>query len=190
MDIHTVIIIFIAAVRIIGRIVWWPVSKLVSIAIVLLAPFYNVFTFILLPFIHLGGAVIRVISIPFTVKWLERIEVKHSILTRKDSIKAKSAQTVYVFLGTAGLIGCLTGAILFAIFKVLSSSLSIDQTVVPQPREKGRTAAEFRAARHVKREEIIVHSPTATPVVLKKVAGPRRRGLLSQAIIEEEDSDL
>jgi hypothetical protein len=96
---------------------------------------------------------------------------------------------VYVFLGIAGLLGCLTGAILFAISKVLSSSLSIDQTVVPQPREKGRVAAEFRAARRVRREEMVAHSPTATPVMLKKVGGPRRRGLLSQAIIEE-DSDF
>ena len=104
--------------------------------------------------------------------------------------KLKGVQTLYVFLGTASLIGCLTGAILFAMFKFLSSSLNIEKTIVPEPREKGRTTAEFRAARRVKREEMIDHSPSATPVVLKKVTGPRRRGLLSQAIIEEEDSDF
>jgi hypothetical protein len=102
----------------------------------------------------------------------------------------KGVQTLYVFLGTAGLIGCLTGAIVFAIFKFLSSSLNIDGTIVPQPRENGRTTTEYRAAKRVKREEMVDHSPSATPVVLKKVAGPRRRGLLAQAIIEEEDSDF
>jgi hypothetical protein len=72
----------------------------------------------------------------------------------------------------------------------MSSSLNIDKTIVPEQRGKRRTTEDFRAARRVKREEMIDHSPSATPVVLKKVAGPRRRGLLSQAIIEEEDSDF
>jgi hypothetical protein len=96
-------------------------------------------------------------------------------------------QTLYVFLGTAGLIGCLTGGIIFTVYKFLSSSLNIDGTIA---REKGRTTAGYRAQRRVKREDMVDHSPRATPVVLKKVAGPRRRGLLSQAIIEEEDSDF
>jgi hypothetical protein len=99
-------------------------------------------------------------------------------------------QTLYVYLGTAGIIGCLTGAILFIIFKFLSSSLNLDAAIVPKAPDKGRTAAEYRAARRVKREEVIDHSPSATSIILKKVAGPRRRGLLSQAIIEEEDSDF
>ena len=76
MDISTVTTIFIAAVRVTGLIISWPISKLINATIILLVPFYNVITFILLPFIHLGGAVIRVLSIPFTVKWLERIEVR------------------------------------------------------------------------------------------------------------------
>jgi hypothetical protein len=99
-------------------------------------------------------------------------------------------QTLYVYLGTAGLIGCITGTILFVIFRSLSSTLNIDAPIVPKQREKGRTAAEYRAARRVNKEDSIDHSPSATPVVLKKVPGPRRRGLLSQAIIEEEDSDF
>jgi hypothetical protein len=75
MDISTAITISIAAVRVTGLIIWWPISKLINATIILLAPFYTVITFILLPFIHFGGAIIRVLAIPFTVKWLERIEV-------------------------------------------------------------------------------------------------------------------
>jgi hypothetical protein len=195
MDISTATRIFIAALRVTGRIIWWPITKLINLTIILLIPFYNILAFIVLPLIHLEGAILRVLSLPFTMKWLERIEVNHKpILLRADvpqgSKEAKCVQTLYVFLGTAGLIGCLTGAIIFAIFKFLSSSLNIDRTIVPEPRETGRTTARYRAQRRVKREEMIDHSPRTTPVVLKKVAGPRRRGLLSQAIIEEEDSDF
>ena len=99
-------------------------------------------------------------------------------------------QTLYVFLGTAGLIGCLAGAILFVVFRFLSSSLHLNAPILPEEPAKGRTAAEYRAARRVKKEEMMDYSPSTTPVVLKRVSGPRRRGLLSQAIIEEEDSDF
>lgn len=98
-------------------------------------------------------------------------------------------QTLYIYLGTAGLIGCLTGAILFIIFKVLASTLNIDPTGAPKAREKGRTTAEYRAARRVKKEDLSPHSPIATPIVFKKANASQRRGLLSQAIMEEEDSD-
>ncbi|KAI4678911.1 uncharacterized protein J4E88_006199 [Alternaria novae-zelandiae] len=155
-----------------AHVIWFPINKLINLVVILLLPFYNVITFVLLPFIHLGQSIIRVLSIPFSVKWLERIE------------------TLYVYFGTASLIGCITGTIIFVIFRFLSSTLKIDAPIVPKEPEQGRTAAEYRAARRVKKEEPIDHSPSVTPVVLKKVAGPRRRGLLSQAIIEEEDSDF
>ena len=99
-------------------------------------------------------------------------------------------QTLYIYLGTAGLIGCITGTILFIIFKLLSSSLNIDATIVPERGAHGPTTAEYRAARRQKREDSVDHSPIATPVVLRKGTLPRRRGLLSQAIIEEEESDF
>jgi hypothetical protein len=54
-------------------------------------------------------------------------------------------------------------------------------------RNQGRTTAEYRFARR-KRKESLHHLPRPTPVVLNKVE--ERRGLLSQAIIEEEDSDF
>jgi hypothetical protein len=105
-------------------------------------------------------------------------------------LQAKPLQTLYVFLGIAALVGCITGTTLFVIFKFLSSTLSIDASIVPDKPAETRTAAQYRAARRAKKEEAVQLSPTVTPVALKKPAGPRRRGLLSQAIIEEEDSDF
>jgi hypothetical protein len=102
-------------------------------------------------------------------------------------------QTVYVYLGTAALIGSLTGGLVFIFFKLLSSSLNIDSAPDPQPRHTSRTTAEFRAARREKKEESIepmVYPSVHTPAVLDKVVGSRRKGLLSSAIIEEEDSDF
>ena len=84
----------------------------------------------------------------------------------------------------------MTGAVLFIIFKLISSSLNIDSAIVPQQRDQGRTTAEFRAERREKKEQPMDHSPVSTPVVLKRVPGSRRHGLLSQAIIEEEESDF
>jgi hypothetical protein len=84
----------------------------------------------------------------------------------------------------------VTGAVVFIIFKLISSSLSIDSAIVPRPQEPSRTAAEFRAARREKKEDSMDFSGQPTPVVLKRVPGSRRKGLLSQAIIEEEDSDF
>jgi len=99
-------------------------------------------------------------------------------------------QTLYVYLGTAALIGGLTGAVIFAIFKFISASLNIDSTAVPPPKERVRSAAEFPSAQREKREEKIEFPPAPVPVVLKKMPGSRRKGLLSQAIMEEEDSDF
>jgi hypothetical protein len=75
-------------------------------------------------------------------------------------------------------------------FKFISSTLNMDSTIVPQSRHHGRTVAEFRAERPEKKQEPVEYSPVSTPIVLKRVPGSRRQGLLSQAIIEEEDSDF
>ncbi|XP_014554066.1 hypothetical protein COCVIDRAFT_39963 [Bipolaris victoriae FI3] len=155
-----------------ARLTWWPIAKLITLAVILLRPFYLLVTFALLPFIHLAHAIFQLVSLPFTVKWLEQIE------------------TLYVFLGIAALIGCITGTTLFIMFKFLSSTLRIDAPIVPDKPIETRTAAQYRAERRAKKEEAVHRLPAITPVVLKKPAGPRRRGLLSQAIIEEEDSDF
>lgn len=82
----------------------------------------------------------------------------------------------------------MTGAVLYFTFKILSSSLSIDTTgkdISP----KSRTPAEFRAARREKQDHVLAPS-LPIPVVVDKVPGRRGRGLLSQTIFEEEDSDF
>ncbi|KAH9872778.1 hypothetical protein J1614_005172 [Plenodomus biglobosus] len=155
------------------HILWWPVSRLIASLIFLLAPFYRVTVFLLLPFNHAGHVLINVLSFPFTVKWLERIE------------------TLYVYLGTAALIGSITGGILYTIMRVLSSILNIDASAMPKPRQKSRTVAEYRATKAVNKEDVFDQTPAIPPVIIKKVPEFRRRkGLLSSAIIEEEDSDF
>lgn len=81
---------------------------------------------------------------------------------------------------------------LYFISSFLASSLSIDATSKPQPR-KSRTAAEYRAARREKREKLSHFSPdlsSPSHVILDRTPVSRRKGLLSQTIVEEEDSDL
>jgi hypothetical protein len=87
MDISTASTIFVAVLHVTARIIWSPVTKFINATIILLAPLYNIITFILLPFIHLGGAVIRVLSKSFTVKWLERIEVSNSLIPCIQKLK-------------------------------------------------------------------------------------------------------
>ncbi|KAJ4353157.1 hypothetical protein N0V95_003629 [Ascochyta clinopodiicola] len=168
-------------VSILVQLISWPTTKLIHALrfilsplihaiIFLLSPIWILGRFLLLPFIHLAKGLFHVITLPLQVKWLERIE------------------TIYIYLGTAGLVGCMTGAILYFIFRFLSSSLSIDATSQAKPR-KGRTTAEFRASRRDKQEKTL-DTATPTPLVLDKAPGPRRRGLLSQTIVEEDDSDF
>jgi hypothetical protein len=87
-------------------------------------------------------------------------------------------------------VGCLTGAVMFIIFKFMSSSLNIDSAIVPRRQDQGRTTTEFRAARREKQEASMDSSLASTPVVLKRIPCSRKKGLLNQAIIEEEDSDF
>ncbi|KAF1915434.1 hypothetical protein BDU57DRAFT_273201 [Ampelomyces quisqualis] len=152
----------------------WPAITLLRAAVFLLAPICTLLRFLLLPFIHLAHTVISAVTYPFSVQWLHRIE------------------TLYVYLGTAALVGSITGAIIFIVFRFLSSSLNINSPMVPHPRHRPRTTADFRAARRQKKEEeeSLNYSAASTPVVLKRVPGMRSQGLLSQAIIEEEDSDF
>jgi hypothetical protein len=105
-----------------------------------------------------------------------------------DSLPSKPLQTLYIYLGTATLIGGLTGGVLFAIYSFLSSSLNIDSAASPTPPKQGRTPAEFQAARREKQQKAVDREPP-TPVLLDKPPSSRRRGLLSQTIDEEEDSD-
>ncbi|KAH8725981.1 hypothetical protein GQ44DRAFT_739171 [Phaeosphaeriaceae sp. PMI808] len=159
-------------------IIWWPISHLFHAILVLLSPLWTLITFLLLPFIHLAHTLVTIITFPFSAQWLDRIE------------------TLYIYLGIAGLIGCITGSLIFILFKFLSSTLNIESgsAIMPRPRDQGRTTAQFRASQRTKQEVVIQQQQKQelppSPVVLDKVPGPRRKGLLSQAIIEEEDSDF
>ncbi|KAF1933672.1 uncharacterized protein M421DRAFT_1051 [Didymella exigua CBS 183.55] len=163
------------------HLVWWPISKLITtvrillspllrLVVFLLSPIWVVGSFLVLPFVHLVRGLYHIFTLPLQVKWLERIE------------------TLYIYLGTAGLIGCVTGAVLYFIFKFLSSSFNIDATSRSKPR-KARTTTEFRAARREKQHQTLAPSPPIS-VVVDKARGRRGLGLLSQIIVEEEDSDF
>jgi len=78
---------------------------------------------------------------------------------------------------------------LYFVFRVLSSSLSIDNNISKHKGRIGRTTAEFRAARREKQDPMLALS-LPIPVVVDKMPGRRGRGLLSQTIVEEEDSDF
>lgn len=58
-------------------IIWWPISQILKVAIILLEPIWAVVGFILLPFIHLAQTLFSIISFPFRRKWLDRIEVRY-----------------------------------------------------------------------------------------------------------------
>jgi hypothetical protein len=61
--------------RLSGRVIWWPFSRLLQGIVFVLAPVWTFVSFILLPFIHLAQIVINIITFPFSVQWLDRIEV-------------------------------------------------------------------------------------------------------------------
>jgi hypothetical protein len=56
-------------------VIWWPFSKLFKGIAFFLVPLWTLASFILLPFIHLAHTVINIVTFPFSVQWLERIEV-------------------------------------------------------------------------------------------------------------------
>ena len=71
------------------------------------------------------------------------------------------SQTLYIYLGTAGLIGCMTGAVDFVLFKFVSSSLNLDPATLARPRDRNRTTADFRVEQREKKKRV------------KKVSTPR-----------------
>ncbi|KAF2680567.1 hypothetical protein K458DRAFT_311254 [Lentithecium fluviatile CBS 122367] len=144
---------------------WWPTSKIIYAIQTILSPFWTILQFVFLPLTYLLHAVLSIILFPFRHHILDRIE------------------TIYIWLGIAGLIGCMSGAAIFLIFKVLTSALNIDGAAESKARAEGRTIIEYRAARREK-EEASAEISLGPAVV--RLAGPRRRGLTSQAIMEEE----
>ncbi|KAF2811486.1 uncharacterized protein BDZ99DRAFT_440359 [Mytilinidion resinicola] len=146
-----------------------PVVKLVQLILLVLLPLLSLVQWILLPVTHLARVLLGVALLPFHAQLLSRFE------------------TIYIYLGVAGVIGSITGLILFACFNFLSALLRID--AAPEDTQaKGMTAASYRAAR--RRKQAIQPIYPLSPTVLKEeVTGPHRN-LLAQTIVEEEDSDL
>ncbi|KAF2446441.1 hypothetical protein P171DRAFT_357484 [Karstenula rhodostoma CBS 690.94] len=144
---------------------WLPISKILSAVVFILSPFWALAQFIFLPVAYLLKTIYAFVSFPFRLHLLERIE------------------TIYIWVGVAGLIGCIAGTVLFLVFRFLASAFHLDGTTDAQSRASGRTVKEFRAMRRVKKEP---HTGSPSGRRLDKVAALRRRGLSSQPILEEE----
>ncbi|KAF2733536.1 hypothetical protein EJ04DRAFT_438922 [Polyplosphaeria fusca] len=148
----------------------WPFLKLARGLAVLLSPFWALARFLLLPVTYLATALFTLLSLPFSLNLLDRVE------------------TIYAFLGIAGLIGCITGALLYFFFDFLSSTLGINDPPDTDAHANGRTVSAHRAARRKRKAEAV--NFRANPAMPSAASPQRRRGLLAQTIIEEEDSDL
>ncbi|KAF2715005.1 hypothetical protein K504DRAFT_367414 [Pleomassaria siparia CBS 279.74] len=149
----------------------WPLLQSFYAVSFILTPLWTCVQFILLPITCLAHAVLDVVLFPFRLRVLDRIE------------------TIYIYLGIAALIGCIAGAVLHFSFTFISSTLSIDAASESRARSRQRTAATYRAARSKRKAEILDYASTRTMV--KTVSNSQRqRGLLSQTIIEEQDSDF
>ncbi|KAF2638907.1 hypothetical protein P280DRAFT_470923 [Massarina eburnea CBS 473.64] len=146
-------------------ILWWPTSAILSVTRFILAPFWSLLQFFFLPITCLVHAILALVLLPFRVDILERIE------------------TIYIWLGIAALVGCATGAAVFLIFNFLTSAFNIDAASQPKPPPQGRTIGEFRSAR---REKSGTATESSSGPTVVHMAAPRRRGLMSQAIMEEE----
>lgn len=68
----------------------------------------------------------------------------------------------------------------------------MDAAVVQAPPKKQRTTAEYRASKLAHKPALLLpHGPVIRPDIVKKVPEFRlQKGLLSSAVIEEEDSDF
>ncbi|PQE30730.1 PMP-22 EMP MP20 Claudin tight junction domain-containing protein [Rutstroemia sp. NJR-2017a WRK4] len=129
---------------------------------------------VLAPALHVGSSLSSALLLPFRV--LAKFEA------------------LFIFLGSAVVVGLITGSILHLSSSVLISLLNLS----PAPEELGRSAASVRAARAQKQRDS-KQDPLKwkiDPSVEKKYAewlekdgGGRKdeQGLLAQTIIEEDD---
>ncbi|KAF4303121.1 hypothetical protein GTA08_BOTSDO09251 [Botryosphaeria dothidea] len=145
-----------------------PVYTLFRALALVLSPLYYGLQFVLLPFIYLARFGSRVIVFPFVL--LARLE------------------TLYVYLGVAGIIGVCAGGILYFIFSALKSTFNLDS----YDEGYGVTAAEYRAARCKRKAgEDYASAPVLmdTSCRFKDFRLLKQRDLLAQTILEEDDSD-
>ncbi|PBP17451.1 hypothetical protein BUE80_DR011787 [Diplocarpon rosae] len=143
------------------------------------APFTIVFWWAvacLAPFQHLGNYILSALLLP--LRLLAKFE------------------TLYIFLGTAAIIGLITGSVLHLSSSVLVSVFNLNSV----SEEIGRSAATVRAAREKKKLEQALQTSKAKSdsansrdeASIEKYTEwleKSEQGLLGQTILEEDDSD-
>lgn len=101
-------------------------------------------------------------------------------------MNAEFRQTVYIYLGIAGLVGLATGGVLHYSASFLNSLLRLESTGADS---EGRTAASYRKEKQKKRMAGVA-SPLSFDALSRGTSPPYRRGRLPQTILEEEDSEF
>ncbi|KAF2086963.1 hypothetical protein K490DRAFT_43462 [Saccharata proteae CBS 121410] len=147
-----------------------PIYKIAQWIIVVVSPIWFGLHFLLLPFIHLGHFLWQAALLPLNV--LAKFE------------------TLYVFLGVAGIIGVATGGILYFGIWFLNTALNLQ---APEEEPARRTPATYRAERKRKKRAMQGFVKAPAPISMsssgKETLSSRPRDLLSQTILEEDDSD-
>ncbi|OJD31585.1 uncharacterized protein BKCO1_4600023 [Diplodia corticola] len=139
-----------------------------SIVLTILSPLYYALQFVLLPFIYLAHFVCRAVVFPFVV--------------------VAKLETLWVYLGVAGIVGGTTGGILYLSFGVLKTALNLDS----RDEFSGTTAAEYRAARRKKKASqgnIGASVSTDSSGRLRETALLKKRDLLAQSIMKEDGAE-
>jgi hypothetical protein len=112
-------------------------------------------------------------------------------------------QTIYIYLGVAALVGLAIGVIVNYVHGSISGALALNSVPEPPP---GRTVKQYREAK--RKQKARVEAAHASPVMLSPAnisptqlspsylsmsdgarVSRRSKGLLSQTIMEEMDSD-
>ncbi|KAK4982359.1 hypothetical protein LTR66_009316 [Elasticomyces elasticus] len=172
----------------------YPIYKIlyfVALAIYyILRPVYYSVIFLAQPLLYLASFIGDCIAWPF--RFLHRLEVRRNLYTsirsRDTALKADfDIQDIYIYLGVGGLVGIAAGLMLHYFYGFLYTSLGLKS----EPKPKGPTAKQYRAARKKKKAAIGFGEPMMSPAYIglsDRVKG-RGRGLISQTIMEENDSD-
>ncbi|KAL1642051.1 hypothetical protein SLS58_005639 [Diplodia intermedia] len=145
-----------------------PASAILHALLTILSPLYYALQFVLLPFIYLAHFTWHAVVFPFVM--LAKLE------------------TLYVYLGVAGIVGVTTGGMLYLSFSVLKTALNLDS----HEEFSGATAAEYRAARRKKKasqRNIGASVSTDSSGRLRGNVPSKKRDLLSQTILEEGGAD-
>ncbi|KAF2238671.1 hypothetical protein EV356DRAFT_573248 [Viridothelium virens] len=150
----------------IGLPFWLPATWLLRA----LKPLYYFLAFLALPFIYLSRFIAYLVTWPFL--FLARFE------------------TLYIYVGVASLVGIVTGCLVYGVLQILSSVLRLSSDEL-EPEVPKRTVASYRAARR-KRKGKNSKDALMSPVYLSRSEkeSNTQLGLLSQTILEEDDSDF